>query len=234
LWPLPARTIARWGAWAAGLLCLAGLLPLARPGGYYVPELDVGAEGSIAAWLSSSALLACAAALAWLARRDGPARRRAWWGLALVFACLSLDEAASVHEKAIDPLQSALGTSGPLLYAWVIPGAVAVGAVGLAFVPFLRRLERATAGLFLAAGGLYVGGALGFEVLSGALAPESGPPGWPYVLVATTEELLEMLGITLFLASTARYSATALGRGRRSAHGFDEGGGEAIEVVRLA
>ncbi len=192
----------------ATVLAAASLLPLARRGGYYVPELDIGAEGSIAAWLSSSTLLGCAAALLWISRRDRLPLSRSWVALALVFTFLSLDEAVSLHEKAIDPLQESLDTSGPLLYAWVIPGALFAVLAALAFVPLLRALEPATALRFVVAGAVYVGGALGFEVLSGALAPEPGVVDHVYEVVATTEEWLEMVGITLFLAALARHAAT--------------------------
>lgn len=207
-WPLPPRRVLAWGAAASTLLCGLSFVLFARSRGYHIPELDVGTEGSVAAWLSSSALLSCAAAILGISRRDRPGLRRAWRALAVVFALLSLDEAASIHEKAIDPLQASLGTSGPLLYAWVIPGAVFVVAVGLCFVPFLRSVERWAAASFLGAAGLYVGGALGFEVLSGALAPAPGKVDLVYAAVATVEELLEMLGITAFLAALARYAAT--------------------------
>ncbi|MPY93590.1 MAG: hypothetical protein GEV08_11165 [Acidimicrobiia bacterium] len=206
IWPLAPRRILVWGTATALVLCGLSYLLYARSRGYYVPELDVGTEGSVAAWLSSTALAGCAVALLWISRRDRPGLRRAWRGLAVMFACLSLDESASVHEKAIDPLQSSLGTSGPLLYAWVVPGAVVVLVVGAWSIPFLRALERPTALAFVLAGAAYVGGALGFEVLGGALAPAPGEVDLLYAAVATVEELLEMLGITFFLAALAHHA----------------------------
>jgi hypothetical protein len=204
-----------WGAAASTLLCTVSFVLYARSRGYYVPELDVGTEGSVAAWLSSSALLGCAGAIIGIARRDRPDRRRGWRALAAVFVLLSVDEAASIHEKAIDPLQESLGTSGPLLYAWVIPGAVVVVVAGLGFVPFLRSLDRWASAAFIGSACLYVGGALGFEVLSGALAPAPGQVDLVYSAVATAEELLEMVGITTFLAALARYAADLAGPGAR-------------------
>lgn len=205
-WPFPPRRVLAWGATASLLLCTVSFVLFARSRGYYIPELDVGTEGSVAAWLSSSALLGCAGAILGIARRDRPDLRTAWRALAVVFVLLSLDEAASIHEKAIDPLQESLGTSGPLLYAWVIPGALLVMVAGACFAPFLRSLDRWAGWAFLACGSVYVGGALGFEMLSGALAPAPGEVDLLYAAAATAEELLEMLGITAFLAALARYA----------------------------
>ena len=68
--------------------------------------------------------------------------------------------------------------------------------VGLAFVPFLRSLDRRLAGLFVLSGVLYVSGAMGVEVLSEDMDEDSLAYGFATAL----EEGLEMLGALLFLA----------------------------------
>ena len=215
-WPPTPDRVVRFGVGASLLLACVSWVAYLLTEDYYVPEIDVGAEGSVGAWASSLALFG-AAAWAWsISGRDRLGRRTSWRALAIVFAFLSLDETASIHEKAIDPLQDSLTTSGALLYAWVIPGALAVVVVGLAFVPFLRDLERTTARLLVLAGAIYLGGALGMEAVTGAVASSLGDDHWVYGTLATLEELAEMLGITAFLATLARYdrllSADPVGR----------------------
>jgi len=190
-------------------LCLLSYSLYLTLDGYWIPELDVDSEGSVAAWLSSVALFSCALVLVGIARRQDTGRRAPWAALAAVFGYFSLDEMSSLHEKVSDPLREALSSSGPLLHPWVIPAAVACMLGTIAFWPLLRTLNRETSGLFTAGGFVYFGGAIGFEVLSGIIA---GPPGVPdsrYAAVATVEELLEMLGITVFLAALADYDRSS-------------------------
>jgi hypothetical protein len=209
-WPPPPRVVMRCGAAAALTVCLVSYVLYLTLDGLWIPELDVDSEGSVAAWLSSVALFACALVLSGIARRQEVGQRAWWIGLAAVFSCLSLDEVASIHEKASDPLRHALSTSGPLLHAWVIPASVAIVVGTVVFLPLLRRLHRQTSGLFTAGGVLYFSGAIGLEGLGGAITGPRGVPDLRYAAVATTEELFEMLGITMFLAALARYDAAHL------------------------
>ncbi len=95
----------------------------------FVPLFYVDLESSVPTWYSSVALLLAAGLCALIARHHTVARRayrRHWTALAALFVLLSLDEIAMLHEYPIDPLRDALGTTGPLYYAWVIPGVAAV------------------------------------------------------------------------------------------------------------
>jgi hypothetical protein len=61
---------------------------------------------------------------------------------------------------------------------------------------------------FLTAGALYVGGALGLELLGGHLFVEGEVPGpnlLPYMLAASAEETLEITGVLVFIASLLRH-----------------------------
>ena len=81
----------------------------------------------------------------------------------------SLDEALSFHEGLSIPVRDALDVSGVLYFAWVIPYGIAVLILGAACLRFVLRLDRATRNLFIVAGALYVGGAVGFELIGGWL-----------------------------------------------------------------
>jgi hypothetical protein len=178
---------------------LLGLLPL----------LNVGTERNLPTFYSASTMLLCSGLLLLLVRlewRAPGAARLFWAGLAAVFFALACDEMLVLHEKLIEPVRSALGTSGVLYYAWVIPyGAFALAFAG-AYSRFLWRLPRRTAGLLVLSGAVFVSGALGLEMAGGYWRESYGHDG-VYVALQTIEEALEMSGIVLFLYSLLDYMA---------------------------
>jgi hypothetical protein len=203
----PAQ-VTRLLTFVVGALAAAGLASVALKhaiGGesvwrvVHLFNLDV--EGTIASWYSSCALLGAAGVLGLIAHAERERASRDWryWaGLAVIFVALSADEAASIHELAIRPMRRALNLSGLLAFGWVIPGAAFVAIAGAIFLRFLLRLPLSTRRLFVIAGGLYVGGALGFEMLGGLLWTKYGM-GLATALEAVAEEALEMAGIVVFL-----------------------------------
>lgn len=88
-----------------------------------------------------------------------------------------------------------------LHFGWVIPGAVVVALIGLFYLPFLLALPSRSRLMFFGAGLLYVGGALGMEVVGGKLLTLYGEESFPYQLAYCIEEIMEILGATLFAAS---------------------------------
>jgi hypothetical protein len=95
-------------------------------------------------------------------------------------------------------------TEGLLHFGWVIPAAAIVLTVGLAFIGFLRRLDRSTARRFVLAGALYVTGALLFELPLGWWTEQYGDDSPGYALIDWCEETLEFAGLTLFAATLLR------------------------------
>jgi len=203
----PAR-ITCFLAAAAGGLVLAGLGSvvskhvLGHDHAFGLVRLfDLDREGNVPAWFSSCALLLCSALLAAaarVARLDGAPFARHWAWLAVIFLAMSIDEAASIHELLIRPLRGVLPSWGVLHFGWVVPGAVFVAAVGLAYWRFIWRLSPSTRRLFVLAGALYVGGALGLELLGGWLVTTHG---WTLAeaLEAVGEAALEMAGLVVFI-----------------------------------
>ena len=170
-------------------------------------RIRLDSERSVSAFFSFLILLIACGLLALIA--IGKATQRDpwmwhWIGLACLFLFLAYDEAASVHEMLTDPLREALGVSGFLYFAWVIPGMILVACVFLIYLPFLMRLQRRYALLFVAAGAIFVGGALGVELITARSYAESYDGG-PYHLLTTLEESLEMAGIILFIHALLRY-----------------------------
>ena len=187
--------------------------------GPFVKLFDLKREGNIPTFFSASTLLLCSALLAIIAfakkKEDAPYRLH-WKALSVIFLSLSLDEAAELHEMTIKPLRSALNASGFLHYTWVILGIVFSLIVVLAYLRFLADLPKKTRDLFLAAGALFIGGALGMEMISGYYwSPHFGQflqrssHFCNYMLNTamrgTLEELLEMLGIVVFIYALMSY-----------------------------
>ena len=168
-------------------------------------RLDLNAESTVPAYVSALLLLAAGVLLAVTARVTGAGWRSRWGGLAAIFVGLSMDEAIILHESLAAPVRQALGTSGVLYYAWVIPGAAFVLAVGLAYVPFLLRQPPWLARLMVASGALYVGGALGLELVGGALDSAGLGDSWAFALVGSVEEAAEMAGVSLFIYTLLRH-----------------------------
>ena len=107
------------------------------------------------------------------------------------------------------PLRNAFDLTGILYYSWVIPGAIAVALIGAYYLPFLLRLPRRTAVLFTIAGGAYVGGALGMELVGGAVESATGKETVAYSISILIEEGLEIVGLTLFFYALTDHIARA-------------------------
>jgi hypothetical protein len=125
-----------------------------------------------------------------------------WLGMSVIFLFVSFDELVAVHEKLTRPLRDAFQLSGLLYYAWVIPYAIALFVLAFFYFRFILDLPPKTRFRFILAGGLFVSGAMGLEMIGGAIFDEMGTGrNLPYVILMTFEELLEM-GATIFFIYT--------------------------------
>ncbi|HVK71731.1 MAG TPA: hypothetical protein VM734_00365 [Kofleriaceae bacterium] len=161
--------------------------------------LSLSYEQNLPTWYASSLLLACAALLAAIADDAGARRRRFhrhWWVLAAGFAAMSLDEVSELHERLGGLIAPA---SDVLYFDWVIPAGVAVAAIAIAFVPFLRALPPRRRRDVLLAAALYLGGALAMELPLGWWTARHGDGGGGYALIDWVEETLELAGASWFL-----------------------------------
>jgi len=168
-------------------------------------ERGLGTVFSVALLFGAAALLAL---MAFAARQRGgdEARDAAWWlGLAVMFVFMGADEGVGIHELLIVPVRRALHTSGVLYFAWVVPYAALVFSVGLLYVRFLLRIPRDVAVRFVIAAAIYVGGALGMELIAGRMAGSYGERSLPMEVEYLVEESLEMLGAAYFITALLRY-----------------------------
>ena len=137
-----------------------------------------------------------------------------WAILSFGFLCMAYDEAFSVHERLTLPVRTLLGDDnlGIFYYAWVIPAIALVFVLGLFFIKFLLNLPAITRFSFLIAATIYLGGAIGIELIGGRYDElyrykfnELYGYNFTYSMIATVEESLEMAGIIVFIHSLLSY-----------------------------
>ena len=170
---------------------------------------DVDRERSIPTFYSAILLLTCALLL-WIiftVHRKRGENYLYWAGLSLIFLFLATDEAAALHENLINPLRNIFNTTGVLYYAWVIPyGILLLIFVGF-YAKFLFSLPKETAVMFVISGAVFVTGAFGFELVSGYLVDATGTGSLLQSFLNLIEEVLEMIGSTLFIYTLLSYLA---------------------------
>lgn len=169
---------------------------------------NVDGEANIPAVYSTATLLFCAILLAIIAHAKkvvGNRFSRHWKALSIIFVFLSLDELVSLHEELINPMRSLFHTSGFLYFAWVIPGGIFVIICLLTFMQFLAALPKTTRRLFFLAGGIFIAGTLGVEMVGAYYSNLYGQENFVYAIVSTVEELFEMLGVIVFISALMSY-----------------------------
>jgi hypothetical protein len=161
----------------------------------------VGEEGNLTTWFSAMLFLLSSILLAIIARAlhvQGQPYVRHWSILSVVFFYLSLDDAARIHELAVEPLRNLLHASGVLYYTWIILAIPLLVLLFIFYFKFIRDLPRDTRLFFLVAGGIYVFGAVGMDMAAGYVLTHQLPRLLVSVLV-TIESLLQYGGIIVFI-----------------------------------
>jgi len=171
-------------------------------------RFDLGNEPSIPNWYSSLALLGCSAVLSLIAVRDyrsqAPTAGR-WLGMALLFLGLAVDEAVLVHEMVDGLMIQTFELHGIFFFGWVIPGMLFVACLGIYYGKFVWQLPRATRSWFLLSAALFVTGAIGMEMVAGVIIENRGVESIWHTWSQAIEELLEMLGVAVFLYALTDY-----------------------------
>ena len=183
---------------------------LGLEGSEIVRLFDVSEEANITSWFSSLLLLAVAILFAVVAKGTSAAGRpyaRHWAFLAGLFVLLSLEEVVGFHELAIEPLRSGLGASGALYYTWVVVAIPLVLVLAAMFARFAFHLPPRTRNLFILSIGVYLAGAIGFEMIGGFFADDPGGGVSAVGIAVTLEEFLENLGVVLLIWATTSYMA---------------------------
>ena len=155
---------------------------------WQIAFFDLDEEESFGTWFNSG-LLFIAALLAIhrsrvLRAQEEPWHR--WWLILGIGLCvLSMDEIAGMHEL----LNSMMGD-----IPWTVVGAPILALVGLSYLPFLWAHRWRTGLLFLLAGAIYGGGAVGVEHFT-----DSEVNSLHYNMWTALEEGMEMFGVIVFI-----------------------------------
>lgn len=206
---------------------VAGFLVLANIGGqlmkYFtgygsvyglIRLFNLDREGNIPTYFSASLLL-FAALLLWIIGVMKKTSRAPyalqWTILAFTFLYLAVDEAGRIHELLNRPTKELLGnlTTGILYFAWwVIPGVAIALVFGLLFLKFFLHLPLQIKLFVLLAAILYIGGAIGVELIGSRYAEQHGVENLTYNMITTLEETLEMAGVITFVRTLMAYIET--------------------------
>jgi hypothetical protein len=181
----------------------------------YARKFFLDEEANIPSYFSTLLLLFSATLLwiiALLRRRITSAFSKHWFGLSFIYIFLSLDEAAGFHELVTIPLRRYFVNQGIdlprfLYFAWILPAAVLLLFLAGAYLRFFKHLPSSTKILFLVAASLYLGGAIGIEMIGGqydALHDISNHD-LTYTAIASVEEILEMFGVIVFIYALLEY-----------------------------
>ncbi len=164
-------------------------------------EMNLPALFSVALWIGAGLIaLACGRR----SRAEGWRLGGYWAVMAALFLYLGLDEATMIHERVGVLIGRLHAFQGAFLYAWVVAGLVFLAVAGLVFLRFLAALRPANLVLLVLAAGIFVTGAVGFEMTgavfeSGGEAPGTFPLGLNWGRAIALEEGFEMLGVILLI-----------------------------------
>lgn len=135
-------------------------------------------------------------------------QQKYWLVLAFIFTFLALDEALSIHEIIGNIIQGKIQTKGVFYFAWIIPYGILLLILAAFYFRFILNLPKKITSLLLLSGVIFVGGAIGMEMVGAKIAEPLGTSfreNLSYMIAYTLEETMEMLGITLLIYTQLLY-----------------------------
>ena len=161
---------------------------------------DFGLEGNLPTFFSGFLfiLLSISAWFCGVSDKYRGVERKDWLPWMLVSALLlflSIDEVGEIHEQLTDPMRELIGAGGFLFFAWIIPYALALFLLSMYFLPFISGLSKKTKLLFFIGAGVFILGAIGFEMLGAKLYESGAQAEASYAVVSSLEELFEFIGL---------------------------------------
>lgn len=197
---LTANLISNYLKWVLGYNTAMGFVPL----------FDFDQEYNLPTLYASLAILLSAALLWWIAadeKRKGNQQAMHWKILSFIFIFLSLDEMTSLHNqlgRLIPVLLSDIYLVSESRY-WTIACVPVLFLFFAFFIRFYLKLPKSTKISFATAGLIFIAGAIGVELLSDQYMFFHDQPDINYGLLSSLEELLEMIGIVLFIRALISY-----------------------------
>jgi hypothetical protein len=179
-----------------------------------VPFFNLDEEHNLPTFFSGLILLFASFLLALIYILKRKEKDRIYWALlSLGFLYMTFDEMFMFHERFVGPnMKRILGdnTTGIFHYAWliwVIPIGIIVIILFFIFFKFLNRLPSKTRLAFFAAGFMYVGAAIGIELIEGYISLIYGEYSLINTLVCAVQESIEMYAVIFFIWSLLDYFA---------------------------
>jgi hypothetical protein len=117
---------------------------------------------------------------------------------------MSIDEMVEIHEW-LNGIEVFDNRSGIFHYGWVIPAAAVVAVFALSYLRFLFHLPPKIRIAVALAGVLFVGGAVGTELILGVWTDAHGENNFTWAVIGAVQESMEMAGSSLFLLTMLRY-----------------------------
>jgi len=172
--------------------------------------MSLDREFNIPTSLSAGLLFAASFLLVLISRAEHSRGAQDTWRWSLLSAGLALmamDEIVSLHERLVRPVRAFLDmdTMGLFYFAWVVPGIVLVVAAAIIYARFLLRQDPIVRNRVILAALVYLGGALGMEMVGGRYAELHGLNNLPYWIIVSLEEVLEFAGAILLIDALLRY-----------------------------
>lgn len=159
-------------------------------------EYNLPAFYQFFALLFSSALLG---AIAYVKKKKQDKYFINWLAMSIIFVYLASDEIGKIHERFSMPINKILNLSDYFYYAWVV-AAVPLVLLFLFFnLKLLLSLKPVIRFQLLAAGMIFVSGAIGFELLESHLVYIDEEKSPLFFTLVTFEEFFEMFGIVMFI-----------------------------------
>ena len=194
----------------SALSYLAMRLTAGLPVGWVLDEvhqnLSVAIDLALPTWYASM-LWALLGLFAWLHGAADHPRRWSWRLMALIAWYASVDEYLMLHERLNGPAARIERMLGIDLggATWVLLG----GAVAILVATLLWRLVSSWPAkarrLVLAGGAVFVGGAIGFELVHNLIERDMGLGAPPAVFAYHVEEALEKAGVILAIAGLLEF-----------------------------
>lgn len=173
-----------------------------------IPFFDMSEEKNLPSWYATVQLALAALLLTAIAVRKRAAGDKQWvmWAiLALGFWFMSLDETATLHEYWAPNTAPFDLSRGIWTYRWVMVAIPLVAFVGLLFSRFVFSLPKRTRNAIIGSGVLYVGSAVGVEMIQALYHSTYRVKDLGYYVINAVEESGEMVAIAIFIYAMLRY-----------------------------
>jgi hypothetical protein len=136
-----------------------------------------------------------------------------WKGLSLIFGIMAVDELLLFHEQLSTPIRTIANLSGIFYFAWVIPASVLLVILAAVYLRFFLSLSGRMKLLVSSAAFLFIGGALGFELIGGTFQTGLRSDTLQYAALTNAEETLELSGLLVLIHALMLHLEERIGHG---------------------